>query len=60
MPEGEERAMGQFGRAFRLMEGWIEAGLPSELRETVLVPYGGSAEHRLLEVLLQQREPLPL
>lgn len=52
--------MRQFGRAFRLMEGWIEAGLLSELRDAVVAVYGGSSEHRLLEVLLEEKESLPL
>lgn len=60
MLEDEAYVLRQFGRAFKLMEGWIEAELLWELREAVLAIFGNSLEYKILRVLLGESESLPL
>ena len=43
-----------------MVEAWVEADLLEEVREVTDVAFGDSPEHRLLRVLANAKEALPL
>ncbi|MDA4127484.1 MAG: hypothetical protein OK452_09855 [Thaumarchaeota archaeon] len=60
MVDSETRLIRNFGRAFRMVEAWVEAGLLDDIREVTDVAFGDSPEHRLVRVLTSARDALPL
>jgi hypothetical protein len=60
MVDSEARLVRSFGRAFRILEAWVEAELMEEVREAVVSVFGDSPEYRLVEVLASTENSLPL
>jgi hypothetical protein len=60
MVDSEAKLMRSFGRAFRMLEAWVEAELMEEIREAVVTIFGDSPEYHLVEVLASADNALPL
>jgi hypothetical protein len=60
MRDAKEDMLRSFGRAFRLVEAWVEADLVETARRAAEAGFGGSVEFMLVSVLANAESPLPL
>ncbi|MDE1852143.1 MAG: hypothetical protein KGI38_00130 [Thaumarchaeota archaeon] len=60
MADSEARLLRSFGRAFRMVEAWVEADLLELARQATEAVFGDSPEFRLARALANAQEALPL
>jgi len=60
MDELEARLTLSFGRAFKMMEAWIQADFNETARRAIACVFGSSPEFEMVEALARSTEPLQL
>jgi hypothetical protein len=60
MHSAETATLRSFGRAFRIVEALVKADLLDETKNAANIVFGDSPEYRLVNVLTNAQQPLPL
>lgn len=60
MDESEMKLMLSFGRAYRMLEAWVEADGIESTRRVVVLAFGRTIEFSLAKVLASAQNPLSL
>lgn len=60
MDESEMRLLLSFGRAYRMLEAWVEADIVESAKKAVAAAFGASLEFKMVGALAGAEEPLRL
>jgi len=60
MLESETKLMLRFGRAYRMLEAWIEADILESTRGAMIEVFGSAPEFKLAKVLSTNRDAISL